>query len=335
MKLNNKGFALTSIIYMLIVLFLMIMLLILANLAQRKVVLDKIKNDVKQKLNQGGVASEKITARDLYYQSNYTQCRNIQCAIDELYGRLNGNGNQTSNQPVSFATDSWATIKNAIHNNNTSAYHVGDRKQITLIGTGDLARTLYVRVANNSNYDCSLDSKTACGFVVEFEDIITTHIMNSTDTNVGGWPATEMRSWLNSTVLAALPTDLQSVIATTTVVSGHGSTSGESNFTSQDKLYLLSSREIYGTSFEFDTLTTQTRQLDYYYNGGNGLTSGNSGSSHLDMAIKRYNGTANTWWLRSTDGSWTAGFIFVSATGYWDNYSGNVNYGVSPAFRID
>ena len=49
MKLNNKGFALTSIIYMLIVLFLMIMLLILANLAQRKVVLDKIKNDVKNK----------------------------------------------------------------------------------------------------------------------------------------------------------------------------------------------------------------------------------------------------------------------------------------------
>ena len=53
MKLNNKGFALTSIIYMLIVLFLMILLLILANLAQRKAVLDKIKNDIKTNLNQG------------------------------------------------------------------------------------------------------------------------------------------------------------------------------------------------------------------------------------------------------------------------------------------
>ena len=53
MKLNNKGFALTSIIYMLIVLFLMIMLLVLSNLAQRKAVLDKLKNDVKIELNQG------------------------------------------------------------------------------------------------------------------------------------------------------------------------------------------------------------------------------------------------------------------------------------------
>ena len=58
MKLNNKGFALTSIIYMLVVLFLMLMLLILANLSQRKIVLDKIKADVKQHLNQGGIIGE-------------------------------------------------------------------------------------------------------------------------------------------------------------------------------------------------------------------------------------------------------------------------------------
>lgn len=60
MKLNNKGFALTSIIYMLIVLFLLTMLLVLANLATRKVVLDKIKNDVKYNLNQGGLVAQKI-----------------------------------------------------------------------------------------------------------------------------------------------------------------------------------------------------------------------------------------------------------------------------------
>lgn len=65
MKLNNKGFALTSIIYMLIVLFLMIMLLVLANLATRKVVLDKMKNNVKNELNQGGT----INSSDLPYQN--------------------------------------------------------------------------------------------------------------------------------------------------------------------------------------------------------------------------------------------------------------------------
>lgn len=64
-KLNNKGFALTSIIYMLIVLFLMIMLLVLANLAQRKLVLDKLKNNVKKELNQ----TVNINSQDLPYQN--------------------------------------------------------------------------------------------------------------------------------------------------------------------------------------------------------------------------------------------------------------------------
>ena len=84
MKLNNKGFALTSIVYMLIVLFLMLLLLILSNLAQRKVVLDKLKYDVKIKLGQGGVVSEKITARQIHYENNDTECLDVQCAIDEL-----------------------------------------------------------------------------------------------------------------------------------------------------------------------------------------------------------------------------------------------------------
>lgn len=57
MKLNNKGFALTSIIYMLIVLFLLLLLLILSNLASRKVVLDKLKYDVKNRFSQGGVVA--------------------------------------------------------------------------------------------------------------------------------------------------------------------------------------------------------------------------------------------------------------------------------------
>ena len=68
MKLNNKGFALTSMIYMLIVLFLMIMLLVLSNLAQRKVILDKIRYDVKNKLDQG----VSINANELPYQNETT-----------------------------------------------------------------------------------------------------------------------------------------------------------------------------------------------------------------------------------------------------------------------
>ena len=88
MKLNNKGFALTSIIYMLIVLFLMILLLILANLAQRKVVLDKIKNDVKTNLNQGGLIAKNtytVTFNPTIGQINQTS---KQVTYNEPYGEL-------------------------------------------------------------------------------------------------------------------------------------------------------------------------------------------------------------------------------------------------------
>lgn len=68
MKLNNKGFALTSMIYMLIVLFLMIMLLVLSNLAQRKVILDRIRYDIKNKLEQG----VSINVSELPYQNQRT-----------------------------------------------------------------------------------------------------------------------------------------------------------------------------------------------------------------------------------------------------------------------
>ena len=88
MKLNNKGFALTSIIYMLIVLFLMVMLLILANLAQRKVVLDKIKSEVKENLNQGGLIAKNtytVTFDPTIGQINQTT---KQVTYGEPYGEL-------------------------------------------------------------------------------------------------------------------------------------------------------------------------------------------------------------------------------------------------------
>lgn len=69
----------------------------------------------------------------------------------------------------------------------------GEKKEITIDGYG----TLTVRVANNTTpNECTAEgfSQTACGFVIEFEDVITTYNMNSSDTNVGGWKDSEMRS---------------------------------------------------------------------------------------------------------------------------------------------
>lgn len=189
-----------------------------------------------------------------------------------------------------------------------------------------------MRVANTSACTNGETSKTACGFVVEFADIISEQVMNSTETNVGGWPASAMRTYVNTTVYNALPSDLQNVITETSVVSGHGSTSGEANFTSSDKLYPLSTKEVWGkdgtsNTISNDTAEAETRQLDYYKNKG--VT-----TSNYSGAIKQYNGSNYAWWLRSANSSTTNNFFYVSDAGDWGYYNANSTVGVAPAFRI-
>ena len=146
--------------------------------------------------------------------------------------------------PKNFSTDDWEIIIDAIREGNTSKYNVGDTKEIDLGSYGK--HTL--RIANKSTpSECSNTnfSQSACGFVLEFADVITTHNMNDTATNVGGWPASSMYTFVNNDIYNAIPSEIKNAIIDTTVVSGHGSTSGETNFTSTDKLYLLTLKEIY------------------------------------------------------------------------------------------
>ena len=232
--------------------------------------------------------------------------------------------------PVSFATDSWETIVTAVKENNISKYNVGDTKEIDMGTYG----THTLRIANTSTpSECSTAgfSQTACGFVLEFADIITTHKMNNTKTNVGGWPATSMRTFVNNDIYNAMPDKVKNAIIDTTVVSGHGSTSGETNFTSTDKLYLLSTAEVWAqgssNTINNDTARDLTRQLDYYKNLG-------TSTSNYSGAIKK-NGTSDSyWWLRAAYSSNTSYFLIVYIHGVWLNDDARSTNGVAPAFRL-
>ena len=224
--------------------------------------------------------------------------------------------------PISFESDSWSTIAANVKSGNTSKYNVGDTKEVDL---GELGKHT-VRISNMSACE-SETSETACGFVVEFADIITKQKFNSTNTNVGGWKDSEMRTYINGTIYNALPSDLQNVITTTKVISGHGNTTGEENFETQDKLYLLNAQEVWSTN-KYDTSVGTSKQLDYYKNQG--VT-----ASSYAGAIKQYNGANSKWWLRSAYSSFNAyDFLYVSIYGGWASDGAFISNGVSPAFRI-
>ena len=224
--------------------------------------------------------------------------------------------------PVSFATDSWETIQKAVQIGNTSKYNVGDTKEVNL---GDLG-THAVRIANKS--ECTTEtSETACGFVVEFTDIIENQSMNSTDTNVGGWKASELRIYINDTIYNALPIELQRTVALTKVVSSHGNISGENNFETHDKLYLLARKEVYSGEHQYDTVDHETKQLDIYKNLNVNTTS-------YSNVIKNYQGKNTSWWLRSASSYDTLGFFNIDVNGKWFGDGAKNVSGVSPAFRI-
>ena len=280
-------------------------------------------------------------------------------------------GAESIPDPVSFSEDSWKTIQKAVQTGNTDKYNVGDTKKITIAShindcvsanefddsnykgedykcesREELEKQMLVRISNKSECTNGETSETACGFVVEFVDIIENHNYNSADatneygTNMGGWKDSELRAYINDTLYHALPNDLQSVIATTKVISGHGGTAGETNFETQDKLYLLSMEEIYedaassnhatwDPSIIWDTSVGTSKQLDYYKNQG--VTKDNYSSAKKQYDGK-YEGAA--WWFRSMDGSDTENIIVIYDSGDWDCFSAGGVHGISPAFRI-
>ena len=257
-----------------------------------------------------------------------------------------------------FQKDSWSTIASNVKSGNTINYHVGDTKKVTiashindcssLTGYGSIyacvssvepEKEVTVRISNMSECTNGETSETACGFVVEFVDIIERHNYNKEDatneygTNKGGWKYSELRTYISDTLYNALPNDLQSVIATTKVISSHGE-SDSANFETEDKLYLLSGREVYedgdDTDYQIskdDTSYSNTKQLDYYKNQG--VTSDSSVG-----AIKQYNEYNFEWWLRSVFPRTSYSFISVGYEDSWSAASAYYPYGISPVFRI-
>ena len=228
--------------------------------------------------------------------------------------------------PNNFSTDSWSTIVKAVQENNISKYNVGDTKEIDMGTYG----THTLRIANKSTpSECSTEgfSQTACGFVLEFQDIITTSKMNTAYSNTGGWNNAEMNTFINNNIYNALPNELKEIIIDTIVVSSYGK-NDTANFTTTNKLYLLAPKEIYTDYAETtDTAKDLTRILDYYKEKRVTMNS-------YANAIKYNNSTATWWWLRNAPSSNSGNFFGVNVTGILNNNYAHFVGGVSPAFRI-
>lgn len=120
----------------------------------------------------------------------------------------------------------WAALKAAVDN---GAIAQGDLVIFNLKNGEEVA----VRATQ--------DKKGKWFFVLE-DCLADEHCMNKRPTNKGAWAACDMRQYLNNTVFALLPDELQALIAPTTIVQ---IVDGE-RVETEDKLFLLSKTQVFG-----------------------------------------------------------------------------------------
>ena len=224
----------------------------------------------------------------------------------------------TKSNPT-FADSDWETIADVAKSGKASSYFkVGDEKTIQLT-TGEEITVVIL----GFNHD-DLTSGGKAPISIGMKDCLsTTYKMNSTNTNVGGWDKSEMRTNTMATLLSQLPADLQKVIKAVNKKASAGNKETTIT-TSSDKLWLLCEEEISGAK-TYGTGGEGTR-YEYWTTVKDGTVAANR--------VKNRSGSANTWWLRSPYASYTSSFCYVNSSGIFIGSYADFASGVSFGFCV-
>lgn len=254
--------------------------------------------------------------------------------------------------------NTWETIKNISDAGQGANYwSVGDRKAVTLNGTvGHLTLSNYTTYAFiiGFNHNASLEGENRIHFQLgktalsggtdvalcdsyysSYNNIGVGFVMNTGNSNLGGWASSNMRtetcgtslSSYSSTIIAAIPAALRAVLKSVTKYTdntGGGNPSANNVTATTDYFFLLSELEVFG-SISRANPNEASKQAQYaYYSAGN-------------SKIKyKHNGTAAAaiWWLRSPSTISHNVFVDVTTGGTVDINIAYYSLGFAPGFCV-
>lgn len=197
-----------------------------------------------------------------------------------------------------FANNTWAKIIEACQNNSVpETWVVGDQKAMTIDGT------TYTIDIIGKNHDVYSDGSGTAPLTFQMHNVYgTKYAMDASGNNRDGWTNCDMRKKHLPTILTKMPSEVQLAIKEVNKLTSAGDKSTAIE-TTEDKLFLLSVIEIFGTaSFSVDGEGTQYA----YYAAGNSTLK----SVHDDV-----DATDCAWRTRSPHKSNSLAFACVSAGG--------------------
>ena len=222
----------------------------------------------------------------------------------------------------------WAEVKSIISNGKATEYGftVGATKSLTYDSQDYTARII------------GLDQDDANTATFMFTSSIGNHVMNPYDNNIGygvntgGFAASNMNSWLNSTAYGLLGDDVKSAIASVIKTNNLGTENPTGTSSSSCKLFLLSVEEVglkeelngRGSYEYMDSIDAESTSTYTYFQ-----TNGQSRRQEISN-----NTNYNWWWLRSADSYNDSSFFLVDCYGDLGDYYADRDYDVVPAFVI-
>ena len=179
-------------------------------------------------------------------------------------------------------------------------------------------KTLEYRIIG-INHDDTADGSGKAGLTFEAtNNVLGGQRMNATDSNAGGWEKSELRGRLNSGDLwALLPAEIQSKAkAVTKMTDNKGGGSAGTPSATTDKVFLLSSTEVWGD------MQSDGTQYEYYKSKG--------------VTTSNYSGASSSYyrWTRSVYPSDSTYFRRVRSDGGWRSNGATDTTYVFPAFSF-
>ena len=224
----------------------------------------------------GSVGSTSDPAGEAYAESSPDMTESeIPASYDET---------EEKNEIRGTITDSWEVIMAAIKDYTyLDKYHIGDTKELDLGEEG----VILMELVAVDEYDWAGDP--VCTTWVAKDPLKSRHKMNSDATSEGGWEESEMRTWLQESILPLFPVELQfNILETERYTEYH---------------YKSPTEEKNGVAIADDKIWIPSRQ-ELFHSDENDLRSLDFGSCFPDEAScirkSRDDNKPLWWWLRSS-----------------------------------